>query len=136
MGTLLYPSELLAQKEIDKWWQTNTTITTREFRNLLQNTYPDYDWSWLWCSKYLIDHTHSSYKIEDITYYLKQNSLLGVFNSSVDLLKKLKTPVTKKAIKCVLQHFQITYTVEDFEQCMSTLTPTGEHTTENHKTYI
>lgn len=145
MGTLLYASELLAQKEIDKWFQTNATITTREFQQVLQKNHPDYDWSWLWTSKFLIDlgltytTTHTGTLTIRVFNSPSNKMLVNKLNEAVNLLDKLGigTHITKKNIQMLLKYGGIEYTPEQFNTAFNELDlkPIGAYTSENHKIY-
>lgn len=144
MGTLLYASELLAQKEIDKWFQTNTTITTREFQQLLQKNHPDYDWSWLWTSKFLIDLglTYTITNTGTLTIRVfnspTNQKLVNKLNEAVNIIEILESQITKKHIRFLLKYSGIEYTPEQFEAAFKELNlkPTGIYTSENHIIYI
>ena len=144
MGTLLYASELLAQKEIDKWFQTNTTITTREFQQLLQKNHPDYDWSWLWTNKFLIDVglTHTITNTGTLTIRVfnspTNQKLVNKLNEAVNIIEILESQITKKHIRFLLKYSGIEYTPEQFEAAFKELNlkPTGIYTSENHIIYI
>jgi transposase len=143
MGTLLYASELLAQKEIDKWFQTNTTITTREFQQLLQKNHPDYDWSWLWTSKFLIDLglTYTITNTGTLTIRVfnspTNQKLVNKLNEAVNIIEILESQITKKHIRFLLKYSGIEYTSEQFEATFKELNlkPTGIYTSENHIIY-
>lgn len=142
MGTLLYASELLAQKEIDKWFQTNTTITTREFQQLLQKNHPDYDWSWLWTSKFLIDLglTYTTTNTGTLTIRVfnspTNQKLVNKLNDTIGLLDKLGAYITKKNIQLLLKYSSIEYTPQQFNVAFNELNLKAvAYTSENHKVY-
>jgi len=146
MGTLLYASELLAQKEIDKWFQTNTTITTREFQQLLQKNHPDYDWSWLWTSKFLIDLglTYTITNTGTLTIRVfnspTNQKLVNKLNEAVEVIEKLGAGIniTKKNIRLLLKYSGVECTSEQFNAAFNELNlePINAYTSENHKIYI
>jgi len=146
MGTLLYASELLAQKEIDKWFQTNTTITTREFQQLLQKNHPDYDWSWLWTSKFLIDlgltytTTHTGTLSIRVFNSPTNKKLVNKLNETIDVIEKLGAGIniTKKNIRLLLKYSGVECTSEQFNAAFNELNlePINAYTSENHKIYI
>jgi len=146
MGTLLYASELLAQKEIDKWFQTNTTITTREFQQLLQKNHPDYDWSWLWTSKFLIDLglTYTTTNTGTLTIRVfnspTNQKLVNKLNEAVEVIEKLGAGIniTKKNIRLLLKYSGVECTSEQFNAAFNELNlePINAYTSENHKIYI
>lgn len=146
MGTLLYASELLAQSEIDKWWLTNITITTKEFKEHLRKIHADYEWTQLWVSGFLMNqqlsfddtgiyriyhnphlvHTTSTNLVKTtstndggklIVSITKLKSFEEVFNDAITTLQYASESITKNSIKSKLKEFGWIYKLDySFEE--------------------
>lgn len=128
MGTLLYPHEGYAHDVLDMLFLKYQSISTKKFRETLVEKHPDYDWTFLWCSKFLMQNCSYLGDGADRHWYLKGN----VFEE--EFKKLLEEPISKKNLRKECDKFDLRQ--DRFNMYFNMYAKwTGTYNKENHKLY-
>ena len=128
MGTLLYPHEGYAHDVLDMLFLKYQSISTKKFRETLVKEYPDYDWTFLWCSKFLMQNCNYLQDGSDRHWYSKGNAFEEEFK------KLLEEPISKKHLRKECDKFGLHQ--DRFNMYFNMYAKwTGEYNKENHKLY-
>lgn len=129
----------IAQKCLNNWFNTNSTITANEFRFELATTNDDYIWTSSWASRFLesldLEYTVSSdrrYRIYQAPSQLTLQDLQGFCNTITQAGENITKTNLKHFVRAAdlpLDNFK-----ELFEQLG--LTHNKRYTSDNHKIWI
>lgn len=129
MGTLLYPHEGYAQVVMEQLFEQYESITTKQFNTELKQIYPDYDWSFIWCSKFLLNKCNYIGEGESRNWYPTED----IFE--IEFKHLLENPVSKKHLRKECDNFALRQ--ERFEHLFSKYAVwEGDYNKENHRLYI
>lgn len=143
MGTLLYPSESFAKEVLSKYWVDHVYITQREFIRLLNEVYPDYEWSSMWTLRFLSSQNlpvikdggvikyYSPYLYSTVDSVPLKVAMINVANNYI-------FGFTKKELKLRLKELNYKFLDDEFNKAFKSCSffkQTGDYSNENHRIY-